>query len=97
MAVYIGHHAFSGPMDTAGQIVDRAGLYAVLIQPGRKQTVLCLDQAANVSSAISLRIDAGEFDRAEQPLFFAALYTPGVQASGRRRLLEEIRAAQQGQ
>lgn len=97
MTVYIGHHAFSGPMDTAAQMVDRAGLYAVLVQPGRKQTVLCLDQAANVSSAVSLRINAGEFDAAEQPLLFAALYTPGVQASGRKRLLEEIRATQQGQ
>ncbi len=97
MTVYIGHHAFSGPMDTAAQMVDRAGLYAVLVQPGRKQTVLCLDQAANVSSAVSLRINAGEFDAAEQPLLFAALYTPGVQASGRKRLLEEIRAAQQVQ
>ncbi|MGB5622582.1 MAG: hypothetical protein WBN65_08820 [Gammaproteobacteria bacterium] len=93
MTVYIGHHAFSGPMDAVGQMVDRAGLYAVLIQPGRKQTVLCLDQAANVSSATAQRIKAGEFDRAEHPLFFAALYTPGVQASGRKHLLEEIRAA----
>lgn len=97
MAIYIGHRAFSGPMDAADQLVDRAGLYAVLIQPGRKQTVLCLDQAANVSSALSLRIKAGEFDDAEQPLCFAALYTPGVQASGRKHLLEDIRASQQGQ
>ncbi len=96
MAVYIGHEAFSGPMDTPDQLVDRAGLYAVLIRPGRGQTLLCLEQSANVNSAVAQRIEAGEFSAAEAPLQFAVLYTPGVQAAGRKRMLEDIRARLKG-
>lgn len=91
MAVYIGHEAFSGPMESPGQLVERAGLYAILTSPGRGQTLLCLDQSANVNSAVARRIAAGEFSAAEAPLQFAVLYTPGVQAAGRKRMLEEIR------
>jgi hypothetical protein len=79
-------------MDAPDQLVDRAGLYAVLVCPGRTQTLLCLDQSANVGSAVARRIEAGEFGDAPEPLQFAVLYTPGVQASGRKRLLDEIRA-----
>lgn len=91
MAVYIGHEAFSGPMESPDQLVDRAGLYAVLIRPGRGQVLLCLDQSANVNSAVTRRIRAGEFSGAEAPLQFAVLYTPGVQAAGRKRMLESLR------
>jgi hypothetical protein len=33
----------------------------------------------------------GEFAASAEPLRFAVLYTPGVQASGRKRMLEDIR------
>jgi len=96
MAVFIGHEAFSGPMDSPEQLVDRAGLYAILIHPGRGQTLLCLDQSANVNSAVARRIRAGEFSAAEAPLQFAVLYTPGVQAAGRKRMLEDLRSRLKG-
>jgi len=91
MAIYIGHQAFIGPLESMEQLVDRAGLYAILIRPGRKQQVLCLEQTANVSSAVALRVGHGEFAASAEPLRFAVLYTPGVQASGRKRMLEDIR------
>jgi len=92
MAIYIGHQAFTGPLEDARQLVDRAGLYAILVRPGRKQRVLCLEQTANVSSALAQRLGAGDLEPDGEPLRFAVLYTPGVQASGRKRLLEEIRS-----
>lgn len=91
MAIYIGHQAFIGPLETTEQLVDRAGLYAILVQPGRKQQVLCLQQTANVSSAVALRLGVGDLASSGEPLRFAVLYTPGVQASGRKRMLEDIR------
>ncbi|MGD8977977.1 MAG: hypothetical protein PVG91_10255 [Gammaproteobacteria bacterium] len=96
MAVYIGNQAFSGPMESPEQLVDRAGLYAILNSSGRRQTVLCLDQSANVNSAVARRIGAGEFSAAEEPLQYAVLYTPGVQAAGRKRMLEDLRSRLKG-
>ena len=87
MSVYIGHHAFAGPFRSLEQVVDKAVLYALVTPEARGFRVLEVNQSANLRSALTLCLAAKEGQEAQM----AVLYTPGVQRSGRLRLVDKIR------
>jgi hypothetical protein len=86
MSVYIGHESFSGPFRAPSLVEDRSGLYAVLANASGRE-ILELDEAANLSA----RLEQAAERFADRPgIRFAVRYTPGVQRTGRERLLAEI-------
>ena len=87
MSVYIGHESFSGPFRSPSLVEDRSGLYAVLADASGRQ-ILELDEAANLAARLE---QAAERFADRRGLRFAVRYTPGVQRTGRERLLESIR------
>ncbi len=86
MPVYIGHESFSGPFQAPSLVEDRSGVYAVLADGSGRQ-ILELDEAANLAARLE---QAAERFAGRQGLRFAVRYTPGVQRTGRERLLESI-------
>lgn len=86
MAVYIGQEPFSGPFRAASLVEDRSGLYAVLADEGGNQ-ILELDEAANLSARLE---QAAERFAGRPGVCYAVRYTPGVQRTGRERLLQEM-------
>jgi hypothetical protein len=86
MAVYIGQEPFSGPFRAASLVEDRSGLYAVLADEAGDR-ILELDEAANLSARLE---QAAERFVGQSGLCFAVRYTPGVQRTGRERLLQEL-------
>jgi hypothetical protein len=89
MSIYVGHKAFAGPFDTVEQVQDRAGLYAVLRKDGRGHRVEALDQSANLRHAVEQYMGTSTIGREKMEI--AVLYTPGIQKTGRLRMLEEIK------
>ena len=89
MSIYVGHKAFAGPFDTEEQVQDRAGIYAVLRKDGRGHRVEALDQSANLRLAIGQYLATSAIGREKMEI--AVLYTPGIQKTGRLRMLEEIK------
>jgi len=89
MSIYVGHKAFAGPFRSHEQIRDRAGVYALLRKPGRIARVEKLGQSANLQTTVRQSLDTAM--EADEALQVAVLYTPGVQRTGRFRLLEEIK------
>ena len=89
LTLYIGHQAFSGPYDSVEPVTERAGVYAILSHPGRTQKIHCLDQSANLRTTLSRRLKTGPF-AGRSDLAIAVHYMPGVQASGRQRLVDKL-------
>jgi len=89
MSVYVGHKPFAGPFRSHEPIRDRAGVYALLRNPGGIARVERLGQSANLQTTVRQTLDPTL--EADGTLRVAVLYTPGVQRPGRVRLLEEIR------
>ena len=87
MSVYIGHRAFAGPFRSLEQVVDKAGVYALVTPAARGFRVLEVNQSANLRSALALSLAGQAGDEAQM----AVLYTPGVQRTGRLRLVDKIR------
>jgi hypothetical protein len=87
VSVYIGHHAFAGPFRSLEQVVDKAGVYALVTPAARGFRVLEVNQSANLRSALALSLAGQAGDEAQM----AVLYTPGVQRTGRLRLVDKIR------
>ena len=89
MTIYIGHHGFSGPLSGADQVEERAGLFALITAREKGWEVRELGQATNLHTAVASALRKPEARGA----LVAVDYTPGVQRSGRDRLLESIRRA----
>ncbi len=86
MAIYIGQEPFSGPFRAASLVEDRSGLYAVLSDDASNE-ILELDEAANLSARLE---QAAERFAGPSGVRFAVRYTPGVQRTGRERMLQEL-------
>jgi len=89
MTIYIGHHGFSGPLSGADQVEARAGLFALIAAREKGWEVRELGQAANLHTAVGSALRK----RDTRDTLVAVHYTPGVQRTGRDRLLESIRLA----
>jgi len=89
MTIYIGHHGFSGPFSDADQVEERAGLYALITPRGKAWEVRDLGQATNLRTTVGSILRKSGVREA----VVAVHYTPGVQRTGRDRLLESIRRA----
>jgi len=89
MTIYIGHHGFSGPLSGADQVEQRAGLFALIAAREKGWEVRELGQAANLRTAVGTALGK----RDARDALVAVHYTPGVQRTGRDRLLEAIRLA----
>jgi hypothetical protein len=89
VSVYVGRHSFTGPFRSPERIVDKAGVYALLIGQTRGFRVLEVDQSANLRTTLTRCL----LGRDDEEIQVAVLYTPGVQRSGRLRLVEQIRKA----
>ena len=89
MTIYIGHHGFSGPLAGADQVEERAGLYALVAPLEKGWKVRELGQGTNLRTAVAAALRK----HGAAAALVAVHYTPGVQHTGRHRLLESIRSA----
>ncbi len=92
MAITIGRYAFDGPYDSAEFLEDRSGVYAVLDRRIDGYWVLDVGESAQVKTRVVTheRRACWSF-HGRRPLYYAALYTPGVHQAGRMQIEVEIR------
>lgn len=90
--IKIGTHDFEGPYASSDELEDRSGVYLILCLTGSNTTVIDVGESAKVKTRIENhdRIDCWT-EHCGGKLRFLVLYTPGVQAAGRKKIEQALR------
>lgn len=90
MTISIGNYEFDGPFDSAAQLEERQGLYAVLHCENEDYELIHLAQADNVRERIEFSKSA--YGPLIGAVVLAACYTPGSGTRERTRMVAEIQS-----
>ena len=92
MAIRIGRRDFDGPFRSADSLEDRSGVYVILDATASTYLVLDCGESATVMSRVQTHERADCWRRnARGSIMYAAVYTPRLQAVGRREIEQAIR------
>ena len=89
MSKQIGRYVFDGPYASADALQDRSGVYAVL----DSVKVVDIGESATVKTRVASHDRTlSWYAHAIGNICYAAYYTPNLQADGRCRIEQELRA-----
>ena len=92
MSIKIGKYDFEGPYTSTANLKDQGGVYTILCQNNGKYNTVDVGESATVKS----RIENHDRKSCWSTNCFSSsvvtvLYTPGLDADGRRQIEREIR------
>lgn len=90
MGILIGDYEFDGPYSDGELLEDRAGVFAVLHRDQDLFELVELGHADNLGASLRKEFLASVSGSCHGPIVVAACYTPGLQYSERRSIVESI-------
>lgn len=92
MSITLAGYSFDGPYSSESSLRNAAGVYAVLDKRGDSYGVLDVGESGDVKDRVEAHDRRRCWERnARGSIRYAARYTPGVDAAGRRKIESAIR------
>ena len=92
MSITIGDYPFEGPYKSTSNLLDRAGIYAILtLKTNGKYSVVDVGESANVKTRVENHDRKDCWRRNSNNIVLAAYYTPNLQQSGRMMIEQDLR------
>ena len=93
MSITIGDQVFDGPFQSAEELDDDAGVFAVIIANGDRGTLIDVGETESVGTGILNHPDKSRWQAftSEGTLCYAVLYTPTFSPEERKSIEQNIR------